>query len=425
MSPQLVADVIKNLSNGIQALAFFRWAERQEGFGYTAEGFHNLIEALGNIKQYGHMWNVVEAMRFRGLLSKDTFKIIVRKYAKRNFVKEAVEAFEKMSSFGVGETELSDYNWQIDVLCKCNRMKRAQAICKKMRKKGKIAPDAKTYTALMDGWGCKKDLPMVRTAYQEMLDAGVKPDVGAYGMLIRALCESGKCDEALEVFHEMEASGCMPNPRVYGMLINTLHWEDRLDEALKYAELYKESGLPMAAYACNAVVGAYCGASKFEDAFKMADEMRKCKIGPNVQTYMELIFYLIESENFEEAYSVFQRMGMDGCEPQLNIYRMMVFALCTKKRVDMALNVWKQMLEEAYVCFREMLDSGIFVPDYLVTKETLIRERRSENRLEEAYVCFREMLDSGISVPDFVFTSFKETLTREGRVSLAQELESR
>jgi hypothetical protein len=51
VSPELVAEVLKNLSNaGMLALAFFRWAERQEGFRYTSESFHNLIESLGKIK---------------------------------------------------------------------------------------------------------------------------------------------------------------------------------------------------------------------------------------------------------------------------------------------------------------------------------------------------------------------------------------
>ncbi|XP_039812261.1 pentatricopeptide repeat-containing protein At5g15010, mitochondrial-like [Panicum virgatum] len=60
VSPELVAEVLKNLSNaGMLALAFFRWAEKQEGFRYTAESFHNLIEALGKIKQFRLVWSLV------------------------------------------------------------------------------------------------------------------------------------------------------------------------------------------------------------------------------------------------------------------------------------------------------------------------------------------------------------------------------
>ncbi|XP_066371801.1 pentatricopeptide repeat-containing protein At1g71060, mitochondrial-like [Miscanthus floridulus] len=409
MSPELVAEVLKNLSNaGMLALAFFRWAERQEGFSYTAEGFHNLIEALGKIKQFRLVWSLVETMRCRGLLSKDTFKLIVRRYARARKVKDAVETFEKMSVFGL-KTELSDYNWLIDTLSKSKQVKKAQAIYKEMKRKGKFVPDLKTYTVLMEGWGHEKDLLMVKTMYQEMIDAGIRPDVVAYGMLISAFCKSGKCDEAIKVFYEMEASGCMPSPHVYCMLINGLGSEERLDEALKYFEHYKKSGFPMEVPTCNAVVGAYCRASKFQHAFKMVEEMRKCKIGPNSRTYDVILHYLIKSQKFEEAYNIFQRMGMDGCEPQLNTYTMMVGMFCSNGRVDMALKVWKQMGERGVLPCMHMFSA-------------LINGLCIENRLEEACVYFQEMLDKGIRPPGQLFSNLKEALVEGGRISLAQEM---
>uniref|UniRef100_K3ZZ84 Pentacotripeptide-repeat region of PRORP domain-containing protein n=1 Tax=Setaria italica TaxID=4555 RepID=K3ZZ84_SETIT len=403
VSPELVAEVLKNLSNaGVLALAFFRWAERQEGFRYTADSFHNLIEALGKIKQFRLVWSLVETMRCRCLLSKDTFKLIVRRYARARKVKEAVETFEKMGSFGL-KTELSDYNWLIDALSKSKQVKKGHAIYKEMKRKAKFVPDLKTYTVLMEGWGHEKDLLMVRTVYQEMLDAGIRPDVVAYGMLISAFCKSGKCDEAIKVFHEMEVSACMPSPHVYCMLINGLGSEERLDEALKYFQLYKESGFPMEVPTCNAVVGAYCRASKFQHAFKMVDEMRKCKIGPNSRTYDIILHHLIKSQKFEEAYDVFQKMGMDGCEPQLNTYTMMVGMFCSNERVDMALKVWKQMKEKGVL-------------------PSLINGLCFENRLEEACAYFQEMLDKGIRPPGQLFSNLKEALVEGGRISLAQEM---
>ncbi|CAL4903248.1 unnamed protein product [Urochloa decumbens] len=412
VSPELVAEVLKNLSNaGMLALAFFRWAERQEGFRYTAESFHYLIEALGKIKQFRLVWSLVETMRCRCLLSKDTFKLIVRRYARARKVKEAVETFEKMGSFGL-KTELSDYNWLIDTLSKSKQVKKGHAIYKEMKRKGKFIPDLKTYTVLMEGWGHEKDLLMVKTVYQEMLDAGIRPDVVSYGMLISAFCKSGKCDEAIKVFREMEVSGCVPSPHVYCMLINGLGSEERLDEALKYFELYKESGFPMEVPTCNAVVGAYCRASKFEHAFKMVDEMRKCKIGPNSRTYDIILHHMIKSQKFEEAYHVFQRMGMDGCEPQLNTYTMMVGMFCSNERVDMALKVWKQMKVKGVLPCMHMFSA-------------LINGLCFENRLEEACVYFQEMLDKGIRPPGQLFSNLKEALVEGGRISLAQEMASK
>ncbi|KAL5221529.1 hypothetical protein ABZP36_026242 [Zizania latifolia] len=409
VSPQLVAEVLKNLSNaGILALAFFRWAERQEGFRYTSESFHNLIEALGKIKQFRLVWSLVEAMRCRSCLSKDTFRIIVRRYARARKVKEAVETFEKMSSFGL-KTDLSDYNWLIDILSKSKQVKKAHAIFKEMKRKGRFIPDLKTYTVLMEGWGREKDLLMLKAVYQEMLDSGIKPDVVAYGMLISAFCKSGKCDEAIKVFHQMVESGCMPSPHVYCMLINGLGSEERLEEALKYFQLSKASGFPMEVPTCNAVIGAYCKASKFQHAFRMIDEMRKSGIGPNARTYDIIIHYLIKSQEMEEAYNLFQRMETDGCEPELNTYTMMVGMFCSNERVDMALKVWKQMKEKGVLPCMHMFSA-------------LINGLCFENRLEEACVYFQEMLDKGIRPPGQLFGNLKEALVEGGRVSLAQEM---
>ncbi|RLM56268.1 hypothetical protein C2845_PM10G17760 [Panicum miliaceum] len=73
VSPELVAEVLKNLSNaGMLALAFFRRAERRDGFRYTAESLDNLTEAPGKIKQFRLVWSLVETTRCRCLLSKDT-----------------------------------------------------------------------------------------------------------------------------------------------------------------------------------------------------------------------------------------------------------------------------------------------------------------------------------------------------------------
>uniref|UniRef100_A0ACD5V9D9 Uncharacterized protein n=1 Tax=Avena sativa TaxID=4498 RepID=A0ACD5V9D9_AVESA len=409
VSRELVAEVLKNLSNaGVLALTFFRWAERQQGFMYTAESFHNLIEALGKIKQFRLVWSLVETMRCRGLLSKDTFRLIVRRYARARKVKEAVETFEKMGSFGL-KTDLSDYNWLIDVLSKSKQVKKANAIFKEMKRNGKFVPDLKTYTVLMEGWGHEKDLLMLNSVYQEMLDAGIKPDVVAYGMLISAFCKSAKCDEAIKVFHEMEATGVIPSPHVYCMLINGLGSEERLDEALKFFELSKASGFPMELPTCNAVVGAYCRSSKFEHAFGMVDEMRKSGIGPNSRTYDIILQHLIKSQKINEAYNVFQEMGKGGCEPQINTYTIMIGMFCSNERVDMALKVWNQMKEKGVLPCMHMFSA-------------LINGLCFENRLEEACVYFQEMLDKGIRPPAQLFSNLKQALNEGGRISLAQDM---
>lgn len=92
-----MAEVLNKLSNaGVLALSFFHWAEKQKGFKHSTESFHALIEALGKIRQFKVIWNLVEDMKQRKLLTRDTFAFIARRYARARKVKEAVETFEKM-----------------------------------------------------------------------------------------------------------------------------------------------------------------------------------------------------------------------------------------------------------------------------------------------------------------------------------------
>ncbi|PQQ07903.1 pentatricopeptide repeat-containing protein [Prunus yedoensis var. nudiflora] len=122
VSPALVVEVLKKLSNaGVLALSFFRWAEKQKGFKHTMESYNALIEALGKIKQFKMIWELVNDMKSKGLLSKETFALISRRYSRAKKVKEAIETFEKMEKFGM-KVEGSDFNRLIDTLGKSRQV---------------------------------------------------------------------------------------------------------------------------------------------------------------------------------------------------------------------------------------------------------------------------------------------------------------
>nr|UPT49885.1 pentatricopeptide repeat protein AaPPR1139 [Agave angustifolia]UPT49886.1 pentatricopeptide repeat protein AaPPR1140 [Agave angustifolia] len=410
VSPNLVEAVLKKLSNaGMLALGFFRWAEKKEGFKHTAQSFHHLIEALGKIKQFRLVWSLVESMKQKGLLRKDTFGVITRRYARAKKIREAIDAFDKMEMFGL-KPELSDYSSLIDTLSKSKNVERAQVIFNDMKRRKKFPPDLKTYTILLEGWGNERNLPKMNEVYQEMIDEGFTPDVVTYGILINSFCKSGKCDEALKIFHEMEASGCKPSPHIYCSLINGLGSEKRLDEALKFFELSQNSGFSPELPTYNAIVGSYCWVSQFEDAFRVVEEMKRHRIGPNARTYDIILHHLIKSGKKEEAYWVFQKIGREGgCEPQLNTYTMMVSMLCSEERIDLALKVWK-----------EMTDKGVLPCMHMFS--ALINGLCFENRLDEACSYFKEMLDKGIRPPGQLFGNLKEALLDAGKKDLALEL---
>lgn len=412
VTPTLSIYVLKKLSNaGILALSFFRWAEKKNGFKHTTESYNTLIEALGKIKQFKMIWILVSEMKQRNLLTKETFGLISRRYARGRKVKEAIEAFETMEKFGY-KLELSDYNRLIDTLSKSRNVERAHQVFDKWKNR-KFKPDIKSYTILLEGWGQEQNLLRLDEVYREMREDGFEPDVVTYGIIINAYCKAKKFDEAIRMFREMETKNVNPTPHIYCTLINGLGAEKRLSEALEFFELSKANGFVPEAPTYNALVGCYCWSQRMYDAYKVVDEMKKCGIGPNSRTFDIILRHLIKNGRTKQAYSDFQRMS-DDCEPSVSTYDIIVRMFCDEQRLDMAVRVWDQMKEKGVLPGMHMYS-------------TLINSLCHENKLDDACKYFQEMLDMGIRPSAPMFSNLKQALLDEGRddtvLILGQKLE--
>ncbi|KAF8407694.1 hypothetical protein HHK36_006829 [Tetracentron sinense] len=381
VSPELVVEVLKKLSNA---------------------------EALGKIKQFKLIWGLVGSMTSKGLLTKETFGLITRRYARARKIKEAIETFETMEKFGM-KPELSDFNRLIDILSKSRHVEKAQEVFDKMKKR-RFTPDLKTYTILLEGWGQEQSVLRLKEVYREMMDEGFEPDIVNYGIVINAYCKSRKYDEAIELFHEMEAKNCKPSPHIYCTLINGLGSEKRLNKALEFFERSKASGFVPEIPTYNAVVGSYCWSMRLYDAYRVVDEMRKCGIGPNSRTYDIILHHLIKARRTKESYSVFQRMCREpGCEPSLSTYTIIVRMFCNEERLDMALRVWDEMKAKGVLPSMHMFSA-------------LINSLCGENKLDNACKFFQDMLDLGIRPPGQMYSNLKQALLDEGKNDIAQIL---
>lgn len=415
VSPALVTEVLKRLSNaGALALSFFRWAEKQKGFQYNTQSYNALIEALGKIKQFTIAWALVGDMQRRGLLTKDTFALISRRYARARKAKDAVEAFERMEKFGL-RYESADFNRLIDILCKSRSVAKAQEVFDSMKKSKRFQLDVKSYTMLLEGWGQERNLVRVMEVYREMKDEGFEPDVVTYGIIIHVYCKERKYDDAVKLFDEMLERGCQPTSHIYCTLINGMGTDKRLTEAIRFFERMKASGLAPDMPTYNALVAAYCWSEKIGDAYRVIEEIRNLGVGPNSRTYEIILHHLIRARKTKEAYALFQRMSSEGeAAPILSTYDIVVRMFCNEDRVDMALRVWEQMKAHGILPGMHMFS-------------TLIVSLCDDNRLDEACKFFQEMLEMGIRPPANMFGKLKQSLLDQGKndmvLSLGKKIE--
>ncbi|KAG6382508.1 hypothetical protein SASPL_157820 [Salvia splendens] len=74
VSEEVVEKVLERFENaGMLAHRFFEWAGKQRNYEHTVRAYHTMIESMAKIRQYEIMWDLVNAMRGKGMLNIETF----------------------------------------------------------------------------------------------------------------------------------------------------------------------------------------------------------------------------------------------------------------------------------------------------------------------------------------------------------------
>ncbi|KAF3618190.1 putative fasciclin-like arabinogalactan protein 20-like [Capsicum annuum] len=294
VNPLLVNEVIKKLSNSGFWLYHSSIGPRRVGFVYNAESYHGLIEALGKIKQFKMVWILIDELKKKGLLSKDAFVLVSRRYARGRKVKEAIEAYERMEKYGLIHED-QEYNRLLHTLCKSRNVGKAQEVfdkwkggnlrlmalslilcygimihsyCKvkkyyeaiemlgEMEKKIKISGfelELFMYNAMVGAycWSmCMDDAYRARrtneaySVFQKMSnDPGCEPTVSTYEIMVRMFCNEDRIYMALRVWDQMKAKGVLPGMISFSTLINSFYRENRLDDAYRYFQGMLDMGM--------------------------------------------------------------------------------------------------------------------------------------------------------------------------------------
>ncbi|KAK7351099.1 hypothetical protein VNO77_10282 [Canavalia gladiata] len=399
VSPDLVENVLERFENaGMSAFRFFEWAEKQRNYSHTIKAYHLMIESLAKIRQYQIMWDLVNAMRKKGMLNVETFCIMMRKYARANKVDEAVYTFNVMDKFGVSPN-LAAFNGLLSALCKSKNVRKAQEIFDVM--KGRFMPDSKTYSILLEGWGKIPNLPRAREVFREMVCAGCNPDVVTYGIMVDILCKAGRVDEAVEVVKEMDANNCRPTSFIYSVLVHTYGVELRIEDAIDTFLEMERQGMKADVVVYNALIGSFCKVNKFKNVHRVLQEMECNGVAPNSRTCNVIISSMIGQGETDRAFRVFCRM-IKLCEPDTDTYTMIIKMFCERNEPEMALKIWRYM------------KSKQFVPS-MHTFSALINGLCEKGNAAKACVLLEEMIEKGMRPSRVTFGKLRQLLIKDGR----------
>jgi pentatricopeptide repeat protein len=167
------------------ATAFFHWAgNRHLGHEHHSPYSWNLVvDILGTNRLFARMWDAVDSMHSRRLLSLDTFASVFSSLAASPGC-SPLEAFMDMPRYGMTQ-DTPALNSLLSALCRADRLDDARA-------EAGTRPDADSYAILLEGCEAAADPRAARDVFDEMVRAiGFDPDnVPAYDAFLTTLVSS-------------------------------------------------------------------------------------------------------------------------------------------------------------------------------------------------------------------------------------------
>ncbi|KAL3536588.1 hypothetical protein ACH5RR_005049 [Cinchona calisaya] len=247
----------------------------------------------------------------------------------------------------------------------------------------------------------------------------IRVDESSFGILIRALCRSGKVNYAVELLNYMVNDGFSVDGRIFSLILATM-CEGKAKEcngveimcfledlkklgfsprrgdwcnvirfmvkrgscvaAIKALNQMKAEGVEPDVVCYNWVVDRLLLEDEYVKADDLFDEMLVSGLVPDIFTYNAYINGLCNQNKLEEGIKMIACMEELGCRPDLTTYNTILAACCAKGELNLVRMVMRQMeLKGVKLMFQ--------------TYEFLIVTCHSNREIDEACGLLREMVD--------------------------------
>ncbi|KAL9689821.1 hypothetical protein QQ045_010211 [Rhodiola kirilowii] len=173
---------------------------------------------------------------------------------------------------------------------------------------------------------------------------GVIPDKVSYGILVKAYCQLGLTEKAMEIVKAMEEKRIEVTAVTLTTILNVLYKKGMVDEANRIWDEMVKKGcqLDVAAYNVRAM---YLHGGKPEDVKALLEEMVEAGVKPDTISYNYLTTSYCKNEMLDEAYELYQGMDKKGCHPNPATYRTLIFYLCKNENFEKGYKVFKHSVK--------------------------------------------------------------------------------
>ncbi|KAL2959605.1 hypothetical protein AAZX31_18G276200 [Glycine max] len=306
-------------------------------------------------------------------------------------LESALEIFDRMNRIGVLPTR-SAVNLLIGELC---LMSGKEGSVEKVRVRNTRRP----YTILVPNMGGNSGViqPAVQV-FWAVCSSGLLPSAFVVVKLMSELCRLGNTVEAVRVLRIVEERKLTSVQEGYSVVINALCECCRVEEASDLFGRMLSCGLKPKLVVYNSVISMLCKLGKLKDATRVFEIMNKNRCLPDGLTYTALIHAHGEVRNWKVSYDLLMEMLGLGWIPHFHTFNLVESLLREHDQLDLCVKLERKLENQK---LQKLCKGG---------------------ELDAAYEKAQSMLEKGIPLSAYARDIFQQVFQKCGKIKIARQL---
>lgn len=274
-----------------------------------------------------------------------------------------------------------------------------------------VCEDTTLFSTIVDACARLKDQRRLRRALEKFHRSGLRPNVHAYGTLIKAYGRCRDVERAWNLWYEMTETRRMePTNYTYGCMLDTLVSNGRVEEGIGMLNNSLRNGREANTVQYSILIKGCARKRQVDQALALYHDMQVRKIPCNEVTYNTLINACTSVGDLSRAKMIMQNMvDTPNCRPDVITYSTLIKGFCGRGQVD-----------NAFALFDQMEQSNI-QPDAIVFN-TLLEGCAKCMEVDTAERVLEKMLQRNVSPSSFTLSILVKLYGRTGNLSKALQL---
>ncbi|CDP02821.1 unnamed protein product [Coffea canephora] len=289
------------------------------------------VRRLAKSHRFSDIENFLESHKNDPKITQEPFlSSLIRSYGLAGMFDHALKTFNEMDDLGTPRSTVS-FN---ALLSACNSSKnfgRAPELFDEVPQRYGLSPDKFSYGNLIKAY-CEMGSPeSALERLKEMEEKGIEITAVTFTTIMHSFYKKGKNEEAERVWSEMVKRGCPIDVGAYNVRIMHIHGEDP-DSVKGLIEEISSAGLKPDTISYNYLMTSYCKSGMMDEAFKVYEDLEGNGCKPNAATFRTLIFYLCKRQRFETGYKVFKESVAVHKIPDFNTLKHLLEGLVKRSK---------------------------------------------------------------------------------------------